>query len=111
MPSQLVDDVRALLRERPLTMAERALLLATLLPPRRGAGEDVVDELEAAIAAARQTLSPQLAEQRVPALKRLLAASRAVLDHTPTYESVPAPAPIPAVPDYALPRPRADVDG
>lgn len=88
MPSQLVADVRALLRAReeegrPVTMAERALLLATLAPPRRG-GEDVVDELERAIVAGRYALSEQYAQHRTDAIKRLLAASRAVLDHTST---------------------------
>lgn len=111
MPSQLVVDVRRRITDegRPLTALERALLLATLAHrPQRG-GEDVIDELEAAIRAARMTLSDQYAEHRVAALKRLLAASRAVLDYLPddpTYD--PHAHLTPQDPDRRV---RADVDG
>lgn len=113
MPSQLVTDVRALLHARaeegrPVTMAERALLLATLAPPRRG-GEDLVAELEDAIVAARWTLADSHAEHRVAAIKRLLAAGRALLDHTiPDPDHDPA-AMVPAQAHGGRPH-RADID-
>lgn len=119
MPSPLVCEVRQLIRTRtdngqPLTMPERALLLATLQPPRRHGG-DVVDELDAAITAARVILlgepprdwtPAQVEEMRRSAAKRLLAAARAVLDHTPPPEDVTA-----AMPTERLRPERADVDG
>lgn len=119
MPSQLVDDVRALLRERaeagrPLTALERTFLLAAMAP-RTATGSDVVDELEAAITDARRYCltdpPPQVAREDVDkarraAVVRLLAAARAAID----YDPVP-----PATDDVdhpADPRPRrADVDG
>lgn len=113
MPSQLVDDVRRLLRARfdagrPVTDLERTLILATLARRVR-ADEDVVDELEAAIKAARYTLAESHAEHRPAAIRRLLAASRAVLDYDPFVEYDPA-ACAPAVDHGGRPE-RADIDG
>lgn len=115
MPSPLVLEVRALLRRRaeegrPLTMPERALLLASLAPPRRD-GADVVDELEEAIATARRwAIGSDVPEGARRAVTRLLAASRAVLDYAPalgpdTYD------PAAAMPVDDVRRKRADVDG
>lgn len=113
MPSELVDGVRALIRTRvdagrPVTDLERTLILATLARRVR-ADEDVVDELEAAIVAARYTLAESHAEHRPAAIRRLLAASRAVLDYDPFVEYDPA-ATAPAV-DHGGRKPRADIDG
>lgn len=114
MASELVDEVRRLIRRRteegrPLAMSERALLLATLAPPRRQ-GDDVVDELESAIANARRwAIGTDVPEDARRAVTRLLAAARAVLDYAPAY-------PVPDHDDTPPPaerlRPyRADVDG
>lgn len=114
MPSELVVEVRRLIRQRteegrPLAMSERALLLATLAPPRRQ-GDDVVDELEAAIAAARYTLAESHAEHRPAAIKRLLAAARAVLDYAPAYPNEDHD-PAATMPTERVRPYRADVDG
>lgn len=118
MPSQLVDDVRRLIRAReeagrPLTALERTLLLATLAPRRTG-GADAVDELEAAIAHARTVLlgnPPPVVDElavvttRRRAVARLLAAARGVLDYEPPDHDPTAAAVDPVRP------PRADIDG
>lgn len=111
MPSQLVADVRRRIADegRPLSSVERALLLATLAPPRRGGG-DVVDELEAAIVAARYTLAESHAMHRVAAIKRLLAAARAVLDYTPPDPDYDPAATVPEDDHGGRPA-RLDVDG
>lgn len=111
MPTQLVDDVRTLLRSRPLTMPERVLLLASLMPARQGTSADVVDELEAAVSATiRDALlpgDPDPAAARAAAL-RLVNAARSVIDHTLDDDpDIDPPAPLP---DDARPKFRADVD-
>ena len=122
MPSQLVDDVLRLIRRRteeghPLTMPERALLLATILPTRTD-GDDVVDELEAAIAQARTVLlgvppanlTPAAVEaSRRSATRRLLAAARAVLDHAPRSDEFDPAATMPEVARGGRPH-RQDID-
>lgn len=119
MPSELVDGVRALIRARvdagkPVTDLERTLILATLARRVR-ADKDVVDELEAAIATARIVLlgrpiaAPEHPlDERRAAIRRLLAASRAVLDYDPFVEYDPA-ATAPAV-DHGGRKRRADID-
>jgi len=121
MPSQLVDEVRRMIRDReeagaPLTALERTLLTAAI-HPRSNAPADLVDELEGAITAARRDLlplfnrtgqNPQLIAGR-RALTRLVLAARAVLDYDPAREPAPEPTPLPKLdPDRRL---RADVDG
>lgn len=116
MPSQLVDTIRSLLRERaengrPLTAAERALLLATVARYDRKGGMDAVDELEAAIAHARRVcLSAPIDTEVRRAVTRLLAASRGVLDFTPADTEFD---PAGVVPEDTTDRPRqrADLDG
>lgn len=120
MPSELVVEVRRLIRRRteegrPLTMPERALLLATLAPPRRTGG-DVVDELEAAIAAGRRHLfttptTPADVDATREAARRLLAAARAVLDYAPAYPDDFDPAATAPLIDHGGRPERADVDG
>lgn len=117
MPSKLVDDVRHLIRERaddgrPLTMPERALLLGTILPPT-GADRDVVDELNDAITVGRRVLldhASELGAEQRAAVRRLLAASRAVLDHTPSDDTRPPAHRVPLAARGGRPY-RADVDG
>lgn len=125
MPSDLVNGVRALLLEREeegrrVTAAERAMILATLARYDR-AGQDAVDELEAAIAHARRvcltepsaaTAPTVVAQHRRDAVLRLLAAARGLLDFAPLPVADPEDdtATITAPADD-LPRPRADVDG
>lgn len=114
MPSPLVCEVRQLIRARtedgrPLTMPERALLLATLAPPRRD-GDDAVDELEAAITHGRRTLldtTAGLGDEQRAAVRRLLAAARNVLDYAPE----PDPSAVLATMTPDPRRKRADVDG
>ena len=113
MPSPLVCEVRQLIRDReqdgrPLTMPERALLLATLVPPRRD-GTDVVDELEAAIVDLRRhALGATMPDETRAAARRMLAAARAVLDYRPAdVDPSACLATMPADPR----RKRADVDG
>lgn len=114
MTSALVVDVRARIREegRPLTVVERALLLGTVHSVGRNtAGIDDVTRLEQTIAGARRALA---ADAEAPALRdalrELLAASRALLEHVPTDRTVPPPEPVPSdLPPN--PRPyRADLD-
>jgi hypothetical protein len=120
MPSQLVDDVRRMVRDReeagaPITALERALLIAAI-HPRRNAPADLVDELESAIAAARNTLLPLFNNTRGNpdliagrrAATHLIAAARAVLDYDPAREEHDHTATLPEPdPDRRL---RADVD-
>lgn len=115
MPSQLVTDIRGLIRTRgeagqPLTGCERALLLATLAPPRRGGG-DAIAELDDAITHARRTLlsdpEPDVVLRRA-ATRRLLAAARGILDYAPDADYDPADA-APAVAHGGRPM-RADID-
>lgn len=117
MPSQLVNDVRALIRERsetgqPITDLERTFILSAL-GTRVRAGGDVVDELEAAIAETRTLLTVNTPEGPRRIITRLLAAARAALDYTPA-PTAPAEVLPPEVAD-ADPLggrpPRADVDG
>lgn len=121
MPSQFVDDVRRMVRDReeagqPLTALERTLILAAVVPRRNT--PDLVDELEAAIRVARTVLlgepprgvSPEVAaDTRRLAARRLIAAARAILDHDPAREADEPDTPLPELdPDRRL---RADVDG
>lgn len=124
MPSPLVAAFRTLLLEREeegrmVTAAERAMILATLARYDRRAGQDPIDELEAAIAAARRVClsepaagtDPELvATARRDAVRRLLGAARGVLDYLPPD---PEHHGSDALPDADQPaRPfRADVDG
>lgn len=122
MASQLVDDVRRLLRDRaeagvPLTALERTFLLAAMAP-RSGASGDVVDELEAAITYARRVLladppagtDPAVVEQRRrEAALRLIGAARSAITYDPFVDREPNAELAELPPD---PRPkRADVDG
>jgi hypothetical protein len=121
MPSQLVDEVRRLIRDReeagrPLTSLERTFIEAAIVPRRNT--PDLVDELEGALAQARTYLltdppagvDPQAVRQaRQRATRRLIAAARAVLDHDPALEALEPDTPLPELdPDRRL---RADVDG
>lgn len=122
MPSQLVDDVRRMVRDReeagaPLTALERALLIAAI-HPRRNAPADLVDELESAITDARKYLLTDppasvpynvVVDARRGAARKLIAAARAVLDYDPAREDHDPTATIPDVDDDR--RLRADVDG
>lgn len=110
MPTKLVDDVRALISARveevPFSAVERALLITAVSRPGIK-GEDVVDELEAAIVGVQQGIAPaDLAPPHREALGRLMRAARAVLDHEP-----PAPPPPTKPPPPVVRPPRADVDG
>lgn len=122
MPSQLVDDVRRLIREReeagaPLTALERTLLTAAI-HPRSNAPADLVDELEGALDHGRKVLlghppagmdPATVHEHRTRAARRLIAAARAVLDYDPARELDEPDTPLPELdPDR---RRRADVDG
>ena len=122
MPSQLVDDVRRMVRDReeaghPLTALERTFILAAVVPHRNT--PDVVDELEAAITVATRVLltapppdvpPAYVADKRRIAATRLIAAARTVLDHDPALEPADElDTPLPELdPDR---RRRADVDG
>lgn len=123
MASQLVDDVRRLLRDRaeagvPLTALERTFLLAAMAP-RSAASGDVVDELEEAITYARRVLlgdppkgtDPAVVDQRRrEAARRLLAAARAAISYDPFIDTEPEVNATAA--DTDSPRPhRLDVDG
>ena len=110
MSSKLVDDVRAMVGARveevPLSSVERALLITIVATPAR-TGEDVVDELEAAIRRV-QTDVPATALDPIhrAAIGRLLVAARAVLAHeAPTPPPPPPPTPV------EQPRRRLDIDG
>lgn len=121
MPSDLVNDVRALLAEREeegrrVTAPERAMLLATLARYDR-AGGDAVDELEDAIVVARRVCLTEppagtplivVAQHRRDAVRRLLAAARGLLDYTPPD---PEYDPTATTATVDLPPARADVDG
>lgn len=121
MPSQLVDEVRRLIRDReeagrPLTALERTFIEAAIIPRRNT--PDLVDELEHALADARMVLlgeppqgwpADRVARVRRSATARLIAAARAVLDHDPAREADEPDTPLPELdPDR---RRRADVDG
>lgn len=121
MPSQLVDEVRRMIRDReeagrPLTALERTFIEAAILPRRNT--PDLVDELEHALTQARTYLlgnpppsadPAQVRLLQVGAARRLIAAARAVLDHDPAREDDEADTPLPELdPDR---RRRADVDG
>lgn len=120
MASQLVDDVRRLIRDRveaghPLTDLERVFLLAAIAP--KATAGDVVDELEEAIRLGRSILlgtppsgwaPTQVEAMRRQAASRLLAAARAVLDFDPFREPYD---PTAALPTERLRPERADVDG
>src|SRR5689334_14909499 len=128
MPSELVNGVRDLLAQREedgrrVTAAERAMLLATLARYDKG-GQDAVDELEAAIAHARRvcltephpSADPALVERaRRDAVRRLLAASRGLLDFTPTdppeHDDDTATPALAGTTTADRPPFRADVDG
>lgn len=121
MPSQLVDDVRRLIREReeagrPVTALERTFIEAALVPKRNT--PDLVDELEGALADARTYLladppahidADTVDRVRRMYVRKLIAAARAILDHDPAREEHDPAAVIPEPdPDRRL---RADVDG
>ena len=122
MPSQLVAEVRRMIREReeagqPLTSLERTFILAAVVPRRNT--PDLVDELEAAIGEARKVLlaappagidPAQVDTVRRRTTRRLLAAARDLIDYDPALEPHD-PSAILATLDVELPRPRADVDG
>lgn len=122
MPSQLVDEVRALIHareeaKRPLSSLERAFLMAAIVPRRNT--PDLVDELEESLTIARRVLLSDpppgadpayVAQHRRKAAARLIVAVRAVLDHDPALEEYDPTAAIPQDDDDE-PRRRADVDG
>lgn len=125
MPSPLVQTFRTLLLEREeegrmVTAAERAMILATLARYDRRAGQDPIDELEAAIAAARRVClsepaagtDPELvATARRDAVRRLLGAARGVLDYLPPDPEHHAADALPVDDDQPRRPFRADVDG
>lgn len=121
MPSQLVAEVRRMVRDReeagqPLTSLERTFILAAVVPRRNM--PDLVDELEAALVEARKVLladpppgvpPAQVDTVRRRTTRRLLAAARGLLDHDPAREELEPDTPLPELdPDRRL---RADVDG
>lgn len=121
MPSQLVAEVRRMVRDReeagqPLTSLERTFILAAVVPRRNM--PDLVDELEGAIAEARKVLladpprgldPAQVDAVRRRSTRRLLVAARSLLDHDPALEATEEDTPLPELdPDRRL---RADVDG
>ena len=122
MPSQLVDEVRRMVRDReeagrPLTSLERTFILAAVVPRRNM--PDLVDELEGALVEARKVLLADPPAGLTPAqvdtvrrrtTRRLLAAARSLLDHDPALEEHDPTAAL-ATLDVELPRQRADVDG
>lgn len=123
MPSELVVEVRRLIRareeaKRPLTSLERAFIEAAIVPRRNT--PDLVDELEEAIRLARVVLLTDppagadpvyVAAHRRTAAVRLLAAARAVLDHDPALEEYDPTAVLGTLDPDDEPRRRADVDG
>lgn len=122
MPSQLVAEVRQLIRAReeagsPLTSLERTFIMAAVVPRRNM--PDLVDELEAALVEARRVLladppngldPAQVDTVRRRTTRRLLAAARMLLDHDPALEDHDPNATL-ATLDVDVPRQRADVDG
>jgi hypothetical protein len=123
MPSQLVTDVRHLIRDRtdagrPLTALEHTFLLAAIAPRTGAAGRDVVAELEDAITYGRRVLladppagtDPAVVDQRRrEAARRLLAAARAALDFDPFVDTYDPTAALPTADHGGRPA-RADID-
>lgn len=121
MPSQLVNDVRALIAARheagsPPTALERTFILAAL--GKRTAAGDVVDELEEAITLGRRVLLTEppaeapadlVRARRREAATRLLAAARAVLDDDPFLDGYDPAAAAPDTDHGGRPE-RADLD-